>query len=1760
MKQITSEKIKAYEDYLPVVRGKVVAAVFTLLIAAVMATSATFAWITFSVSPEVTGVDTSVVANGSLEIALANGTGSAPGRSAAGDSVGAGNSMRQANITWGNLVNLSDPSYGLSNVTLRPASLNENSLLSNPLSGVEYGEDGRASKMTGTTNFGYVYWGKEKEENDEAFLYDADSNHLGVRAISTLKYGNLGAGSQVQTLYRAAEDALNMAKNNYSVITNEKQDPGTRYINSIQGLMQAYAQSKVDGNLSDMDVTDYVPALYDMLLDLQKNVVAPTGESYLNLAKIYALTEADTESVKDVDTLCNLARADKLPSYIQLESLKQFAQDRYQVGVYLNHDSTTSLAHYRDIALTGEKVYWKNISSIINWIVDIGTCTVDGYNMSNLMGNATKIVGNQSHTAVIYSGALKRMEQRIGQNMKPTISISVKNVPMIGNVNLKNVAVKTDAKSPFDVNTDMATLLENNKDATFKGTDAMAEDTYALAIDLWVRTNAGPKRGEVGVTVNDEAAGISTTASDAVFLTLEGHLLTKTETVEVTMEVDGTEYQVYIAEYDSEKIDVYLKGGKYYEVQSHVGVEEFVLEHGIDTGAIKYTRKVETRTEVIGYEGANRVWSSDQMSEFSGDGTSTTQGSGSCYVFYADTPADQARFLDLLGAMRVAFIDSEGNKIGQATMDTENYYALNGRVTVPLVLDHSSATRLYTDKDGREIYGLMKLNRNEATRVTALMYLDGTRLTNNMVLASGDIQGTMNIQFASAEVTEVATTETLTEEDGSTSTVTNVEYREGSMSTAIRNPELMDKFISVSASANRTDFTEFDDRNPPQTTLTIQVDGVSPKAVTARFTRVISATQGTLQKAMTFSSAGGSNWTTTYAFESPGTYVLRSVFVDGTEYPLSEPVTVTIQGDKLKRVSCDAVSSGRSASVMTANSSYTTTVSLDFVTNKTIQHLTAAFEDENGRQVSAPLRADAQGLLWSGSITFPTSGVYTLKYYTVNGEYYEIEESMRLSLDLLLGLRTQTWITCDAQTLAELQAKNPRATATQFILEKPVTLQVSCRIYDNSGNPITGRGGVKLTYGRVGSTVKKLDSDMKWSSASGRYEGNFNVSEAGTYRFANVTVGENVITSAVNAPGIQAMPPADAYYYSSGTVAYQYTKGADGELVVNVAYSSAATKVEATVTNGTQTVTLVGVQGKELVNTAGDSITPWAFSVKEEGRWTVESITLYGVYYDKQYYDDENGVTIDLTGENITTKVVKDVHVTLNSGVGETFSGYFMDSHKVSNMSVTVADYEGQAIQGANVSNVSVTYRLNSSGVSLDTYGYTGDGLETVAVTGAGTKTSDTEYAIAALDFRYAGEYKQCEVSLTVDGRTYVAGSDGTILHVRQNGMLAGSFPHYEVTWIAPTVKITGINPSPSTTIQANIKSASDWVFVPTHNFISPDGFYGRFTSNNAKQSVCGNDYAESTWPKATLTLSNGGTNFTGASVTVANKATDGSHDFSAKFSFTPSSLSATGQIGGGGTVEGTSSVSRAAAGDQKFETLTMTYGGKTFTVKLSNMLEINGTETKIPTYSYDMSEFTSYGLTAPVGSQELPYVSNPILLPTVVDEYKTLVLDVAEPGELDSSKATTNTTTRIAYYNNRSEKDRCGNETKYYIPYTITTTVTKTPAVETHYDATSSFAGWTLIQVKHLDGSISLYNSGRTYTAGTTLNLGTATGNDYRAKPVYKEIGRVFSYDKTSNYVVTVVSVGAAGAETSTKPNGTEYASAALISALAGTTEGWED
>lgn len=175
-------------------KQKLMAAISMLLVSSLMMVTSTYAWFTLSTAPEVTGITTAVGANGNLEMALLNpdlqdttthaliANWGDEIESGTSDSMDAANQLiSDANITWGNLVDLSDTNtYGLNNITLYPSQLattvvdGKTTINANPLSRPVFGADGRVAELKADTLT--ASYASNTFSNENAF---------GVRAVGT---------------------------------------------------------------------------------------------------------------------------------------------------------------------------------------------------------------------------------------------------------------------------------------------------------------------------------------------------------------------------------------------------------------------------------------------------------------------------------------------------------------------------------------------------------------------------------------------------------------------------------------------------------------------------------------------------------------------------------------------------------------------------------------------------------------------------------------------------------------------------------------------------------------------------------------------------------------------------------------------------------------------------------------------------------------------------------------------------------------------------------------------------------------------------------------------------------------------------------------------------------------------------------------------------------------------------------------------------------------------------------------------------------------------------------------------------------------------------------------------------------------------------------------------------------------------------------------------------------------------------------------
>ena len=292
----------------------------------------------------------------------------------------------------------------------------------------------------------------------------------------------------------------------------------------------------------------------------------------------------------------------------------------------------------------------------------------------------------------------------------------------------------------------------------------------------------------------------------------------------------------------------------------------------------------------------------------------------------------------------------------------------------------------------------------------------------------------------------------------------------------------------------------------------------------------------------------------TAIFTSPGSYILRYIRLDGVEYELAQPLSVEVSGFAVASVGV-----GKNY-FMTADKSATTSVSVGFgalEADELPRTVQARFLTETGGAINVKLHANPNGL-WTGNVTFNSSGVYYLDYLVLDGEYNELNDEQKCVVEARLGMSTEV-------ILRRYDDSDNLINDLKFTLESGQTARFKAfiKIKDDSGKYLTNldtgvAGALKLYYKTTGS-VGTVSADLKWDDSYGGYvteSQGFFIQSPGTYRFAQVVVDGNSITSAYPSPVINAMYPdpptwAAQQHYQSNEIEI-FAPNSDGRVTVYV--------------------------------------------------------------------------------------------------------------------------------------------------------------------------------------------------------------------------------------------------------------------------------------------------------------------------------------------------------------------------------------------------------------------------------------------------------------------------------------------------------------------------------------------------------------------------------------------------------------------------------
>lgn len=475
------------------VKKKLMGAVCMLLVASIMVVSSTYAWFTLSTAPEITGISTSVGANGNLEMALLNTDtygDMTTIKSAVGDSSAvAGKSVTASNITWGNLVNLDDQSYGLDQIKLMPAALSVQeagagsykvdltTLLGTPV----YGADGRVVDISGKTYTGT--W----NATADSWAYSAAKTEYGVRAIGA----NDNLTAQQAGLLTAKSDynkALTAAK---SIIQNALTTNGQNLASAVTTLAM---------NSTEATISTEQQAAIQAMVTAADDALKQIDLAYIAVLKAAATTLESAAYKTAIGLLDGIATYDEAVTKLNGQGIT-VPGELTTAATALDTQKTAVGAAQTAIGAAAP-----DYKTALTKLVDTTKVTISGYNATakpgedakNLMvtdGEGKTTINPTFMTAVITDGgAMVEMPNDSGVfayigsvagNYAAATQVTIENFK---GLTLKNMpaTIKTTATVDTTVSTALNTVTANG---TSSGNVSLS-NTYGYALDMAFRTNA----------------------------------------------------------------------------------------------------------------------------------------------------------------------------------------------------------------------------------------------------------------------------------------------------------------------------------------------------------------------------------------------------------------------------------------------------------------------------------------------------------------------------------------------------------------------------------------------------------------------------------------------------------------------------------------------------------------------------------------------------------------------------------------------------------------------------------------------------------------------------------------------------------------------------------------------------------------------------------------------------------------------------------------------------------------------------------------------------------------------------------------------------------------------------------------------------------------------------------------------------------------------------------------------------------------------
>lgn len=448
-------------------RKKLTAAIAMLLIAALMVVTATYAWFTLSTSPEVTGITTTVGANGNLEIAL--GSSDNWGNptlitSAVGDSNLA---IVQKNLTWGNIVDLSAADYHLNDIILNPARLNiaGGKIGAIPLLTPTYGNDGRVADLVANTVSGIFADGSFKDGGN------------GVRVLGTAS----GMTDQQLAYRNAKSNIANAASSANAKAAASLTESGSKLADII--VQHATADGDADTNTYNID---FINSMITKLTEANTQYETVVRQYFIAAAASQLPEKAAYDAA--VTAINTTAITDLIATGVEGITLREGAVKSI-AGIYTANakaiaDAKTALGTVTDKTAAS----WTDTKAVLDPLVNTANVTVNGIAASEVKNRiddlASAVMGEDLKVEMPSDSGVYSNFADVGGNYSSSIVISELTY---GSVKLTNINATMTTKC---TNNYAANIAYPAAPAGATGAGTKITDSYGYALDFWFRTNA----------------------------------------------------------------------------------------------------------------------------------------------------------------------------------------------------------------------------------------------------------------------------------------------------------------------------------------------------------------------------------------------------------------------------------------------------------------------------------------------------------------------------------------------------------------------------------------------------------------------------------------------------------------------------------------------------------------------------------------------------------------------------------------------------------------------------------------------------------------------------------------------------------------------------------------------------------------------------------------------------------------------------------------------------------------------------------------------------------------------------------------------------------------------------------------------------------------------------------------------------------------------------------------------------------------------